>query len=231
MTPRTGRTLLEKIVPIIRGTVPKAVRTTRCEDFDEVIQDCIHEAAKMLDSAEKAGKKVPPKSVAYYAIQRAKTGRRSWTSSATDALSPLFKAGSSEDRIVSLDSPMSDNEMHEGLTMHDFIAEKRESPDIEALRRIEWEELGKTLNRREQLLVRNIAEGRQSNVFAKELGLSPPRITQLKKELGNRIRRFMGDSILEDITAESPWEKDIRCIREKEAWHYAAMNDFEPEAA
>ena len=53
----------------------------------------------------------------------------------------------------------------------------------------------------------------------------------MKKELGNRIRRFMGDSILEDITAESPWEKDIRCIREKVAWHYAAVNDFEPEAA
>ncbi len=62
MTPRTGRTLLTKIVPIIQGTIPKAVKTTRCEDFDELIQDCIHEAAKMLDSAEKAGKKVPARS-------------------------------------------------------------------------------------------------------------------------------------------------------------------------
>lgn len=231
MTPRTGRTLLEKIVPIIRGTVPKAVRTTRCEDFAEVIQDCICEAAKMLDSAEKAGKKVPAKSVAYFAIQKAKTGRRSWTSSATDAMSPLAKAGSSEDRIVSLDGPVSDSQTSEGLSMYDFISERREDPSVEALRKIDWENFNATLNRREQLLVQNLAEGRQSNTFAKELGLSPPRITQLKKELGSRIRRFMGNSILEDIAAESPWEKDIRCLREKEAWHYAAMNDFEPEAA
>ncbi len=231
MTPRTGRTLLEKIVPIIQGTIPKAVKTTRCEDFSEVIQDCIHEAAKMLDAAEKAGKKVPARSVAYFAIQRAKTGRRSWTSSATDAMSPLFAAGSSEERIVSLDSLVSANETSEGFTMHDFISERREDPSAEALRKIDWEDFNATLNRREQLLVRNLAEGRQSNTFAKELGLSPPRITQKKKELGNRIKRFMGDSILEDITAESPWEKDIRCIREKAAWHYAAVNDFEPEVA
>ncbi|MEI7672901.1 MAG: hypothetical protein WCK00_12395 [Deltaproteobacteria bacterium] len=230
MTPKTGRTLLEKIVPIIQGTIPKAVKTTRCEDFSEVIQDCIHEAAKMLDSAEKAGKKVPAKSIAYYAIQRCKSGRRSWTSSATDAMSPMFVAGSS-DRVISLDGPISEAETSEGLTMHDFISERREDPSAEALRKIDWEEFNATLNRREQLLVRNLAEGRQSNTFAKELGLSPPRITQMKKELGNRIRRFMGDSILEDITAESPWEKDIRCIREKAAWHYAAVNDFEPEAA
>ena len=195
MTPRTGRTLLEKIVPIIQGTIPKAVKTTRCEDFSEVIQDCIHEAAKMLDSAEKAGKKVPARSIAYYAIQRAKTGRRSWTSSATDAMSPLAKAGSSEERIVSLDAPVSDSKVNECLTMHDFIGERREDPSAEALRRIDWESFNQTLNRREQLLVQNLAEGRQSNTFAKELGLSPPRITQLKKEIGNRIRRFMGDSI------------------------------------
>ncbi len=230
MTPRTGRTLLEKIVPIIQGTIPKAVKTTRCEDFSELIQDCIHEAAKMLDSAEKAGKKVPAKSVAYFAIQRCKTGRRSWTSSATDAMSPLAKAGMSGDRIISLDAPVSDNKMHECLSLHDFIGERREDPSAEALRKIDWDDFNATLNRREQLLVKNIAEGRQSNTFAKELGLSPPRITQLKKELGNRIRRFMGDTILEDITAESPWEKDIRCIREKEAYYYS-MNDNEPEAA
>jgi len=49
-------------------------------------------------------------------------------------------------------------------------------------------------------------------------------------ELGNRIRRFMGGSILEDIAAESPWERDVRMIREREAYYYS-MNDDEPEAA
>ena len=187
MTPRTGRTLLEKIVPIIQGTIPKAVKTTRCEDFSEVIQDCICEAAKMLDSAEKAGKKVPARSVAFYAIQRAKTGRRSWTSSATDAMSPLVKAGMSGDRIISLDAPVSDSKVYECLSMHDFISERREDPSAEALRKIDWDDFNSTLNRREQLLVQNMAEGRQSNTLAKELGLSPPRITQMKVELGKRI--------------------------------------------
>ena len=40
----------------------------------------------------------------------------------------------------------------------------------------------------------------------------------------------MGDSILEDIAAESPWERDVRMIREREAYYYS-MNDDEPEAA
>ncbi len=37
--------------------------------------------------------------------------------------------------------------------------------------------------------------------------------------------------VLRSAVDSSKFQKDIRCIREKEAWHYAMTNDFEPEAA
>lgn len=48
--------LLNEVAPRIRSAVPHCVHAVGCEDAEELIQDTIAMAAKLYDSAEKAGK-------------------------------------------------------------------------------------------------------------------------------------------------------------------------------
>ena len=50
-----GELLLQEVAPRIRSAVPYCVRTVGCEDHEEIIQDTICMAAKLYDSAERAG--------------------------------------------------------------------------------------------------------------------------------------------------------------------------------
>ena len=45
----------------------------------------------MIDAMEKSGKKPIPSSIAYYSIQRTKSGRRSYGDSRTDVMNPGYQ--------------------------------------------------------------------------------------------------------------------------------------------
>ena len=57
-------------------------------DAEEIVQDAIAIAAKLYDNAERAGKAVSPGNITYYALQHAKSGRRSYGQSKTCPLHP-----------------------------------------------------------------------------------------------------------------------------------------------
>jgi len=88
MSPRAGDVLVREVLPIIAGVVPQSVRVVGSEDHEELIQDAIVIAAMMLDALERAGKQPIARSVAYYSIQRIKSGRRSYSSGRTDVYAP-----------------------------------------------------------------------------------------------------------------------------------------------
>ncbi len=228
MTRKNAQILLEKIVPIITATVPRVVRPTVSEDAQELVQDTIATAAEMLDSVERSGKKPIPRSIAFYSIQRAKSGRRAYQNSGNDLLSPVFRTVN-ENRLSYLDAPVSEDA--ENMTMHEFVAGHTQDHSVEVLRRLDWEDFSKTLDRREKLVVKDTAEGRQVRDTAKELGVSSGRIVQIKRLIGNKIRTFFGDNIIAEAGSEPVWKKDLRALREKQEWHYSAMMDNEPEAA
>ncbi len=229
MAAKTARILL-KIVPVIEATIPRVAKPTGCEDHEELIQDTIASAAEMLQSVEKAGKKAIPKSIVFYAIQRSRSGRRAYQCAKNDVLSQVFRA-QHEDRLSYLDEPLSEEAEH--LTLHDCIAERREDPASESLRKIDWNEFNGTLNWREKKLINDVAEGNQGIDTAKALGVSTGRVVQLKREVGSKIKAFMGPDILKDICGEAPWERDIRCNRQMiESRHAARLDEeFEPEVA
>jgi len=77
MTAYAGELLVSQILPIITATVPQVARPVGAETFGELVQDTLAIAAQMVESCEVRGKQIIPNSVAYYAIQRAKHGRRS----------------------------------------------------------------------------------------------------------------------------------------------------------
>ena len=228
MTTQTGNILVKEILPILNRTVPRTVKPVDSEDSEELIADTLATAAEMLESLERTGRKIPARSVAFYSIQRAKSGRRAYQSGASDPLSPVFRTRNTS-AIVPIDAPISS--AGEGSrTMQDFIASGIEDPSETALRRIDWESFLGTLASRERQILSCIADGWRNMDIAKRFNVTPARITQLKREIASRIKQFMGADILNEISAESLWERDIRMIRESEAYYYA-VDDNEPEAA
>ena len=229
MTTATGDILVKEILPILNRTVPRVVNPTDSEDSEELVEDTIATAAEMLQSLEKAGRKIPARSVAFYSIQRAKSGRRAYQSGAADPLSPVFRTRNTS-AIIPIDAPISSEGEGAHRAMTDFIASGIEDPSETALRRIDWENFLGTLAGREKQILACIADGWRNMDIAKRFKVTPARITQLKREIADRIKAFMGNDILNEISAESLWERDIRMIRESEAYYYA-VDDNEPEAA
>ena len=227
MTAATSEILVKEILPILTVTVPRTVKPVDSEDPEELVQDTIATAAEMLESLERSNRKIPARSVAFYSIQRAKSGRRAYQNNATDPLCPVFRTRNTT-AIIPIDAPM----QSEGLarTMSDFISSGMEDPSETALRRIDWESFLSTLASREKQVLSCIADGWRCMDIAKHIGVTAGRVTQMKREIATRIKEFMGANILNEISSESLWERDIRMIRESEAYYYA-VDDNEPEAA
>ena len=87
MSPEIGYVLRDAIAPRIAGAVPRCIQPIGCEDHQELIQDGITMAAKMVHRLEQQNKfsKVTPGNVAFYCLQHLKSGRRASGCSSADA--------------------------------------------------------------------------------------------------------------------------------------------------
>jgi DNA-directed RNA polymerase specialized sigma24 family protein len=228
MSPTAALMLEKMIYPIIRNTVPQTAKPIGSEDYQELVQDATAIAAEMLDAMEKSGKEPIANSIAYYSIQRIKSGRRSCGNTRTDVMNPgyqLDNAGS----VCSMQSPVSSED--EDLTVADMIAAKTEDVADKVLRQIDWESFTKTIDARKRKIVKKLMLGFTTSELAKMLSVSSARIVQLKREIAQDIRKFMGDTILVDSSSESVWQRDIRCIRERNEWKHTKLDKSDdPEA-
>src|ERR1017187_10247083 len=84
MSPRAGWLLVNEILPRLRSAVPLVAHCVGAEDPEELIGDATLHAARILHSAEARNKTVSASSVAFYAIEHARSGRRSCGNSASD---------------------------------------------------------------------------------------------------------------------------------------------------
>ena len=64
MSPQASWILQEEIAPRLRSAIPNNVNRIGSEDAQELIQDSICMAAKLLTNAEKANKSVTPGNIA-----------------------------------------------------------------------------------------------------------------------------------------------------------------------
>ncbi len=214
MSPSAALMLEKQIYPIIRNTIPRTARPMGSEDHEELVQDATASAAEMIESMEKAGKKTLPNSIAYYSIQRTKSGRRSYGDKRTDVMFPGFQMDH-EGSLCSMQDPTCDED---DLTVGDTIASRSEDMAAKVLRQIDWQAFLDTLDARKRRIVEEMMLGYGTGDIARLLAVTAPRIVQLKKEIAHKIKEFMGDSILADAGSESVWERDLRCLREKGEW-------------
>ena len=190
------------------------------EDPEELVQDATASAAEMVEAMEQSGRTPLPHSIAYYSIQRTKSGRRSYGDIRTDVMSPGFQMDN-DGSVCSMQEPAGDDE---DLTIGDAIASKSEDTATKVLRQIDWEAFLETLDARKRRIVEELMMGFGTGDIARLFSISSARIVQLKREIAKDIREFMGDSILVDAGQESVWERDIRCLRERNEWKHLKLD-------
>ncbi|MEI8315672.1 MAG: hypothetical protein WCG79_09510 [Verrucomicrobiota bacterium] len=200
--------LLDEIRPILQGVVPSCVKSIGCEDTEELIQDALAIAAQMLHVLEEAGKQVIAKSVAYYTIQRLKCGRRSYG----DRRADVYGAGCQLDGrcvVVSFEQSVVMEDGYE-LTLGESLASRSDDPSMMAGREIDWNELEARLDNRKRGVIAALNAGHGTDIIAKALKVSSPRVTQIKREIGEVITEQWGAAVLQDVNHEPVWAASLR---------------------
>jgi len=216
MTTATGMMLVTQIMPLITRAISRgAVKPVGAEDFQELTSEACALAASALESLELRGKEIPIKSVVFYALQRLKSGRRSCGGSMTDPIS-AGAAVSGKAHISSLDEPCGGSDAGEGsMTLHDMLADAGEGPDEAAARELDWTDLEGGLNSKQREVIRGTSRSDSGMTMAADLGVSSPRITQLKIEIARQVRSRWGNGCIAEISRPPAWQHGITALRER----------------
>jgi DNA-binding NarL/FixJ family response regulator len=223
MSPQAGWLLQEEVVPRLRASIPRNVHCVGSEDAEELIQDSIAIAAKMLHSAEAAGKTVTAGNIAYYALQLIRSGRRSNGSSVVDVMAPGTQLNGHA-WLNSLDEPVADQTSGEGFTFNDVLASDQEDPTTIAGRNLDWQSLLTRLSAREKAMVTYLLEGKTVSDVAWALRVSRSAMQQCKERLVHLIREFMGRDILVEVLRVPGWKNSLNASRERLACRFERRN-------
>jgi hypothetical protein len=215
MSPQAGFLLLDQIAPRLRAAIPRCVARVGCEDAEELVQDALCVAAKMLHNVEAAGKKVTPGNIAYYSILHMRSGRRSQSCSRADVMSTgtILDDKSS---VMSVEEEIGwDEEIGEPITLGEMLGSHHEDPAMAAARDLDWEEFLDSRDYRYGMIVAGLAEGKALKDTVKRLGYS--RLYQLKQRLAAELRDYMGQEAIADATEVPAWRASLKVNSEKAA--------------
>jgi hypothetical protein len=227
MSPQMGDILVNDVVPRLRATA-SSVPAIGHEDREELLADMTANAAKMMDSAEKAGKRFSAGNIAYFASRAARSGRRSTWSGRTDVMSPAAALDRSV-RLERLDgcpgrSPAQPRpefgESPEGL--HEIVwtgnAPGSCDPADEAARNIDWEEFLAAHPPRYRIAVLVLAGGGTMREAGRSCGIGDSAACQLRKSLRAALQEHFGAEMIAHLLSggvRSSWESDLRASRER----------------
>jgi hypothetical protein len=209
--------LLEEIAPRLRSAIPRVVMPVGAEDSEELVQDAIATAARMLQNVENAGKTVTAGNIAYYTVLHEKSGRRSHGCGRTDALD----ASTQLDRkssVISMNEEVGyDPETDEAIMLGDLLASEREDPAQAAARDIDWDLFLATHDYRYGVIVQGLLEGKNFAETASGCRAGFIRIYQLKAKLAEDLLAFMGPQVIADSVRIPAWRAHIMADRERVA--------------
>ena len=208
----------DQVVPRLRSAIPNVVHCVGAEDAQELIQDSIAMAAKLMHNVEAAGKTVTPGNIAYYTIQHIKSGRRSTGSSVVDVMG-IGTQLKGNTRLDSLEMVVASNEETGGeiFELHDVLSNDQEDPGTQAARKMDWESFMAGLTEREQVVIELLVEGKSLRNAAKSFQVCDSTIQGTKRKLAVKIQEFMGFDILVQVRRQPRCKDDIMTGRERMA--------------
>ena len=210
MSPRAGFVLIEQIEPRLRAIIPR-IKAVGSEDAEELLQDALAVAAKMLHDLEERGKQVTPGNICYYVALHMRSGRRSYSAGRTDAMG----AGTALDGhscVLSFEEPAGiDAETGEEVYLGEMLAGHHEDPSFAGARNVDWEQFLGTHDIRYGALLKNLGEGRT----VRETGMGYEVNRRLKKQLASDLLEYMGTDAIADSMHEPQWRGSIHAEKER----------------
>jgi len=216
MSPQTSWILNDQIAPRLGSAIPKSVVCVGAEDHNELVQDGITMAAKMIVRVEQQGKlgKVSASNIAYYTIQHLKSGRRSTGSSSVDIMASQTQLNGST-KLHSLSEVVSVSEGGDEIyELHDVISTDHDDPAVKAARNLDWATFCKSLTKLEMLLVQSIINGLTVREICRAVKMTKKRLIELQHKLAQKVIEYMGADILQDIALTPTWRIGLDCERE-----------------
>jgi hypothetical protein len=216
VSPQAGAVLMEQVAPRLKGMLPR-IKSVGSEDADELFQDGLALAAKMLHDLEQRGKTVTPGNVAYYIILHLKSGRRSYGCGRTDAMfSSTQLDGKSS--VMSFEEEVGyDPETMEAIHLGEMLTCFQDDPSMQAGRNLDWQEFINSHDYRYGVLLKDIAEGKTVMDRAKESKQRYSQVRSLKNRMSNELREFMGPDAVADSVKVPRWKADVMVGRERAA--------------
>ena len=226
MSPMMNNMLVNEVVPRLRNTT-QSVPKVGHEDDEEIIQDSTLMAARMMDSAEKAGRKFSGGNMAYYATKAARSGRRSYYTGRSDVMSPGCQIDGKA-RHESLDDEIEFGNGESGV-LHDVITPyhyKGQEPDPaeEAARNLDWESFLAAHPPRHRTAILVLVKGGTMREAGKHCGIKDSAALVLKRRIAADLIEFFGEDVIRRLLdgIRPGWESDLRMSRERHLCHVSA---------
>jgi DNA-directed RNA polymerase specialized sigma24 family protein len=229
MSPMMDEMLVKEVMPRLR----KAARTISKighEDEEEIVQDTTLMAARMMDSAEKAGHPITAGNASFYAVKAARSGRRSYYSGRSDVMHP----GSQLDGNVRFDWLDCEVEFETGDsgTLHDVVAPhayqgQEPDPSEEAARNLDWESFLAAHPPRHRIAILVLVEGGTMREAGKRCGLKDSAALNLKRRIAADLIEFFGEDVIRRLLdgTRPGWESDLRMSREQHMCRLANVSE------
>jgi len=222
MSPMMDEMLVMDVMPRLRAAA-RSIPKIGCEDDEEIIQDATLMAARMMDSAEKAGQKFSGGNVAYYAAKAARSGRRSYYAGRCDVMSPACQIDGRV-RHESLDDEIEfeTGESGDVGTLHDIVVpldyQGHESdPAEEAARNIDWAEFLAAHPPRHRTAILVLVGGGNMREAGKRCGLKDSAALNLRRRIAGDLLEFFGLDVIRRLLdgTRPDWESGLRQTRER----------------
>ena len=219
MSPRNSEMLEHEVYPRLRKatlTIPKIGH----EDDEEIVQDATLMAARMMESAEAAGKTISAGNVCFYAAKAARSGRRSYYSGRSDVMSPGCQIDG-KSRFDWLDDEI-EMECGEVGTLHDLVAPncyhgQETDPAEEAARNIDWQSFLEASPPRHRTAILVLIEGGTMREAGQRCGLKDSAALNLKRRIAADLIEYFGEDVIRRLLdgIRPEWESNLQVGRER----------------
>lgn len=229
MSPVLDEMLVKEVVPRLRNAA-RSIPKIGCEDDEEIVQDATLMAARMMDSAEKAGRTFTAGTISYYTERAARSGRRSYYSGRSDVFSPGCQIDGKA-RHESLDAEFEMLETGDPATLHDVIApfnaESHEAdPAEEAARNLDWESFLASHPPRHRIAILVLVDGGTMREAGLRCGLRDSAALKLKRQIAADLIEFFGEEMIRRLIDGRPpaWDAGLQASRHRHLSHAASQS-------
>ena len=236
MSPVLEEMLVKEVVPRLRNAA-RSIPKVGSEDDDELVQDTTLMAARMMDSAERAGHKFTAGNMAYYAAKAARSGRRSYYAGRSDVFSPgcQFDGNARHERM---DDEV-EFESGDYGTLHDVISpfdpnSHEADPAEDAARNLDWELFLASHPPRHRVAILVLVDGGTMREAGKRCGLKDSAALKLKRRIAADLVDFFGDDVIRRLLdgRRPAWDAGLQASRHRHLCHASdsgLVNAVNPE--